>query len=102
MRVMSEKQHNGHVQKSAYSKEELLDCGYGRMFGPGNARLPVGNMLMLDRITKINDDGGEHGKGEVVAELDIHPVDSYLVSHQIRCDIFCIFVHFHTSKGHYG
>lgn len=73
MEVMSEKPHNGHVQKSAYDKDELLDCGYGRMFGPGNARLPVGNMLMVDRITEINDTGGTHGKGRIIAELDIHP-----------------------------
>lgn len=61
------------TQKSSYERDELLDCGYGRMFGPGNARLPVGNMLMMDRITKIADEGGEHGKGHILAELDIHP-----------------------------
>jgi 3-hydroxyacyl-[acyl-carrier protein] dehydratase/trans-2-decenoyl-[acyl-carrier protein] isomerase len=30
-------------------------------------------MLMVDRITKINAEGGEHGKGEIVAALDIKP-----------------------------
>jgi len=64
---------NGHIQKSSYSRDELLECGYGRMFGPGNARLPVGNMLMLDRIAKITDEGGNFGKGEIIAELDIRP-----------------------------
>ena len=64
---------NGHIRKSSYTRDELLDCGYGRMFGPGNARLPVGNMLMLDRIIEINDTGGTHGKGEIIAELDIRP-----------------------------
>lgn len=59
--------------KSHYEKHELEDCGYGRLFGPGNARLPVGNMLMLDRIVEINDHGGDHGKGQIIAELDIHP-----------------------------
>ena len=48
--------------KSAYSKEELVDCGYGRLFGPGNARLPVDNMLMLDRITHISSEGGLYDK----------------------------------------
>lgn len=43
------------------------------MFGPGNAQLPLPNMLMFDRITHIDDDGGEHGRGLVLAELDIHP-----------------------------
>ena len=43
------------------------------MFGPGNAQLPLPDMLMFDRIVEINEDGGEHGKGLVVAELDINP-----------------------------
>ena len=59
--------------QSSYTKEELIDCGHGRLFGEGNARLPVDNMLMLDRITHISSEGGEHGKGEIIAELDIHP-----------------------------
>ena len=59
--------------QSSYTKEELIDCGHGRLFGEGNARLPVDNMLMLDRITHISNEGGEHGKGEIIAELDIHP-----------------------------
>jgi len=65
--------NNGFIPKSSYSRDELLDCGYGRLFGPGNARLPVGNMLMADRIVEINSSGGEHGKGQVIAELDINP-----------------------------
>ncbi len=60
-------------RKSAYDREELIECGNGRMFGPGNAQLPVPNMLMLDRITHISAQGGEFGKGEIVAELDINP-----------------------------
>ncbi|MFO8004891.1 3-hydroxyacyl-[acyl-carrier-protein] dehydratase FabA [Thioalkalivibrio sp.] len=61
------------MQKDHYDRDELLDCGYGRMFGPGNARLPVPNMLMMDRVLKISSDGGKYGKGEMLAELDIHP-----------------------------
>jgi 3-hydroxyacyl-[acyl-carrier protein] dehydratase/trans-2-decenoyl-[acyl-carrier protein] isomerase len=30
-------------------------------------------MLMFDRITHIDDDGGPHGKGRIEAELDINP-----------------------------
>ena len=59
--------------KSAYTREELIACGHGELFGEGNARLPVDNMLMLDRITHISSEGGAYGKGEIVAELDIHP-----------------------------
>ncbi len=59
--------------QSSYNKEELLQCGHGELFGPGNAQLPIGNMLMLDRINLITNEGGKYGKGEIVAELDINP-----------------------------
>ncbi|WP_045860691.1 3-hydroxyacyl-[acyl-carrier-protein] dehydratase FabA [Teredinibacter purpureus] len=62
---------NSFEQQSSYNLEELLACGQGKMFGPGNAQLPVPNMLMLDRITHISQAGGEFGKGEIIAELDI-------------------------------
>ncbi len=61
------------MTRHAFSKEELIECGHGRLFGPGNAQLPIDHMLMLDRITRISADGGLHGKGEIIAELDIHP-----------------------------
>lgn len=53
--------------------EGLLACGRGEMFGEGNPLLPAPPMLMMDRITEISEDGGEFGKGHVVAEFDIHP-----------------------------
>ncbi|MFT6387467.1 MAG: 3-hydroxyacyl-[acyl-carrier protein] dehydratase/trans-2-decenoyl-[acyl-carrier protein] isomerase [Cellvibrionaceae bacterium] len=59
--------------KNAYTKEDLITCGEGNMFGPGNAQLPMPNMLMLDRIPHISTTGGEYGKGEIIAELDINP-----------------------------
>ena len=59
--------------KNAYDKQELVSCGLGELFGPGNAQLPTDNMLMLDRISHISSEGGEYGRGEIVAELDIHP-----------------------------
>lgn len=58
-------------QQSSYSYDELIDCGNGGLFGEGNARLPLPPMLMFDRITEISEDGGEYGKGIVMAELDI-------------------------------
>ena len=61
------------TQKNAYDREQLLQCGHGQMFGPGNAQLPTPNMLMMDRITRIADSGGKYNKGEIVAELDIQP-----------------------------
>ncbi len=59
--------------QSSFNREELLQCGHGELFGPGNAQLPIGNMLMLDRINLITNEGGDYGKGEIVAELDINP-----------------------------
>ena len=64
---------NDFTQKSSFSYEDLIQCGHGKLFGPGNAQLPLPPMLMFDRITEISIDGGEHGKGLIVAELDIKP-----------------------------
>jgi 3-hydroxyacyl-[acyl-carrier protein] dehydratase / trans-2-decenoyl-[acyl-carrier protein] isomerase len=57
----------------SYDREQLLACGRGELFGPGNARLPLPNMLMMDRIVRIDATGGAHGKGFIEAELDITP-----------------------------
>ena len=61
------------IGKNAYRKDELIACGNGELFGPGNAQLPTDKMLMVDRIIHISSEGGEFGKGEIIAELDIHP-----------------------------
>ncbi len=61
------------TQPSSLDRDQLLACGRGEMFGPGNARLPLPPMLMFDRITHIAAEGGEHGKGVIEAELDIRP-----------------------------
>src|SRR5690554_869647 len=61
------------TQQNAFTREDLLRCSRGELFGPGNAQLPAPNMLMVDRITHISDVGGKYGKGEIVAELDIYP-----------------------------
>ncbi len=61
------------TKQSSFSKEELLACGRGEMFGEGNAQLPLPPMLMFDRIVKISDEGGKYGQGEIIAELDISP-----------------------------
>ncbi len=58
---------------NSFSKEELVACGYGELLGKNSPRLPRDNMLMIDRVITINSDGGEYGKGEIVAELDINP-----------------------------
>ena len=59
------------MKKNSYSYDELINCGEGKLFGPGNAKLPLPPMLMFDRITEINDNKGAFKKGSLKAELDI-------------------------------
>ena len=59
------------MKKNSYSYDELINCGEGNLFGPGNAKLPLPPMLMFDRITEIYDDKGAFNKGLLKAELDI-------------------------------
>ena len=59
------------MKKNSYSYKELINCAEGKLFGPGNAKLPLPPMLMFDRITEINDDKGAFNKGVLKAELDI-------------------------------
>jgi len=59
------------ARPSSFTKEDLLACARGDMFGPGNAQLPAPPMLMFDRIMQITADGGAYNKGFIEAELDI-------------------------------
>lgn len=63
---MENRQHN-------YERDDLLKCARGELFGPGNAQLPEPPMLMVDRIASITADGGEHGRGQIVAEFEVRP-----------------------------
>ena len=58
-------------QKNSYNYNELIECAEGKMFGEGNAKLPLPPMLMFDRITSIEKDKGKFNKGFLKAELDI-------------------------------
>lgn len=58
-------------RRSSYDFDDLLACGRGELFGPGNAQLPLPPMLMFDRITHISDSDGAHDKGQIVAELAV-------------------------------
>jgi 3-hydroxyacyl-[acyl-carrier protein] dehydratase/trans-2-decenoyl-[acyl-carrier protein] isomerase len=60
-------------KQHSFTREELLMSGRGELYGPKNAQLPLPNMLMMDRITYISDEGGTYGKGEIIAELDVTP-----------------------------
>ena len=59
--------------KTQYDYDELITCGHGQLFGPGNAQLPLPPMLMFDRITEVTTDGGQFGKGSIKAEFDVNP-----------------------------
>ncbi|AWL11905.1 3-hydroxyacyl-[acyl-carrier-protein] dehydratase [Saliniradius amylolyticus] len=61
------------MNKNSFDRDDLLACSQGELFGPGNSQLPAPNMLMMDRISHISDEGGDYGKGHIVAELDIKP-----------------------------
>ena len=59
------------MKKYSYTYNELINCGEGGLFGPGNAKLPLPPMLMFDRITEISENTGVYKKGLIKAELDI-------------------------------
>ena len=59
------------TKKNSFKYEELIDCANGKLFGPGNAKLPSPPMLMFDRITNIQEAKGKFNKGLIEAELDI-------------------------------
>ena len=59
------------MQKNNYNYDDLISCGEGKLFGEGNAKLPLPPMLMFDRITEISQNAGEFKKGFIKAELDI-------------------------------
>lgn len=60
-------------KQNSFTREELLACSRGEMFGEGNAQLPLPPMLMFDRIVSITENGGATDKGQIIAELDITP-----------------------------
>jgi 3-hydroxyacyl-[acyl-carrier protein] dehydratase/trans-2-decenoyl-[acyl-carrier protein] isomerase len=60
-------------RKNAYGYDDLIASGKGTLFGPGFAQLPLPPMLMFDRITQIDAEGGTHSRGQVRAELDVNP-----------------------------
>jgi len=74
-------------RQTSYSYEELILCGKGELFGQGNAQLPAPPMLMFDRITQLDEEGGEYGKGMIRAEFDIKPDAWFFPCHFIGNEI---------------
>ena len=58
-------------RRTSFEYDDLLACGRGELFGAGNAQLPLPPMLMFDRISSVSETGGEHGKGQIAAELKV-------------------------------
>ena len=69
----SDSEKSALMKQNQFSYEELIQCAEGRLFGSGNAQLPMPPMLMVDRITSITENGGIEGKGQIIAEYDINP-----------------------------
>ena len=69
------------TRQSSFNYEEILSCGRGELFGPGNAQLPLPPMLMVHRITDISETGGAFDKGYIRAEYDVRPDDWYFPCH---------------------
>ena len=70
-------------KKNSYTREELLQCARGELFGIKHSKLPIDPMLMADRINSITMDGGKYNKGSVLAELDINEKNWFFHSHFI-------------------
>ena len=60
------------MKKNSYAADEVLVCTKGELFGQDKPKLPAPPMLMLDRVTEINNNGGQYNRGELKAELDLH------------------------------
>jgi len=67
------------IKKKNYNYQELIDCGNGKLFGKGNAKLPLPPMLMFDRITEINDNKGDFNKGFIRQNLTSKKIFGFLI-----------------------
>jgi len=61
------------IKQSSYNRADLIRCGEGKLFGEGNARLPLPPMLMFDQIISISENNGKYNHGQVIAELKVDP-----------------------------
>lgn len=78
---VSESIPDAFSERSSFSHDDLVACGYGRLFAPENARLPVHQMLMFDTIDHIDSTSGAFGKGRVEASLTLAPDDWFFGCH---------------------
>ncbi|MBL0226345.1 MAG: bifunctional 3-hydroxydecanoyl-ACP dehydratase/trans-2-decenoyl-ACP isomerase [Geobacteraceae bacterium] len=98
--------------KSSYTRDEILKCGTGELNGIAYPRLPLPDMLMIDRITRISDEGGRYGNGEVEAEFTVsadtwffacHFKDDPVMPGSLAVDALCQLLGFYLGwKGYKG
>ncbi len=67
--------------QNAFTREQLLACSEGALFGADGPRLPAPPMLMFDRISHIGSDDGDNQLGSVRAELDVNPEQWFFACH---------------------
>lgn len=81
-----------NTSKTAFTRQDLLHLVNGRpelCFGKSfhhqwrnpSLRLPSEHLLMLDRVTEVDPEGGPWGLGLITAEKDLHPNDWYFLCH---------------------
>ncbi|MGA3342635.1 MAG: hypothetical protein ABSD11_19020, partial [Methylocella sp.] len=58
---------NMNERRANFGYEDLIACGRGELFGPGNPQLPLPPLLMFDRIMDISEQGGANSKGVILA-----------------------------------
>lgn len=71
-------------KKESYNYDELIKCAKGELYGMGNGKLPMPNLLMMDNISLISETGGDYDKGIIKAELNINPELWFFKSHFIN------------------
>lgn len=71
--------------QTQFTRQELEACSLGQLFSRSDARLPADQLLMMDRIVDIKPHAGLFNKGEIRAELDIHP-DLWFFEHHFVGD----------------
>ncbi|SFD49911.1 Ketoacyl-synthetase C-terminal extension [Chitinophaga sp. CF118] len=81
-----------NTSKNAFTRQDLLHLVNGKpelCFGESyhhqwrnpSLRLPSEHLLMLDRITEVDPEGGPWSLGLITAEKDLHPEDWYFLCH---------------------
>jgi 3-hydroxyacyl-[acyl-carrier protein] dehydratase/trans-2-decenoyl-[acyl-carrier protein] isomerase len=98
--------------KNSFTRDEILKCGCGELDGIEYPRLPLPNMLMLDSITDISDEGGAYGRGVVEADFEVTPDAWFFACHfkddpvmpgSLALDALCQLLGFYLGwKGYKG